>query len=250
MSKYEDFLAERVELGAGMQAKVYSWNGFAYKCFNEGYPKEWIEYEYNQQIEVCKSRLPIPKYYETEFPNTIKMDLIQGISMFDRMQDIGKDQMMHDFMALFDRIHQVKNLNLHHVVKYLRVQIEKAPADQDQISYAIQCCQEVESKVQEEEVLCHMDYHFLNIMYEGNNPWIIDWPNAKLGKPIWDYARTYVIFYEHAAGLKRNYMKRVLAQQGYSEELFMKAVYASAVLRLIEHDTKRVHQLIQKIPQG
>lgn len=36
MDLYEVFLSERVGIGAGMMAKVYSWNGFAYKCFSEG----------------------------------------------------------------------------------------------------------------------------------------------------------------------------------------------------------------------
>lgn len=65
-----------------------------------------------------------------------------------------------------------------------------------------------------------------------------------MGKPIWDYARTYVIFYEYAAGLKRKYMKRVLDLEGYSEEIFMKAVYVNAINRLNELDTKRIRQLI------
>ena len=81
-------------------------------------------------------------------------------------------------------------------------------------------------------------------MYTRPEQPTIDWVNAKNGKPIWDYARTYVIIYEHAAGLKRNYMKRVLSLEGYSEEVFMKAVYANAVYRLTEHDSKRVRQLI------
>ena len=39
-------------------------------------------------------------------------------------------------------------------------------------------------------------------------------------------------------------MKRVLSLEGYSEDIFMKAVYANAVYRLTEHDSKRVRQLI------
>ena len=89
----------------------------------------------------------------------------------------------------------------------------------------------------------------MNIMYEQDNIRIIDWVNAKNGKPIWDYARTYVIIYEHAAGLKRNYMKRVLSLEGYNEDIFMKAVYANAVYRLTEQDSKRVRKLIDLIPR-
>lgn len=41
-SMLQKFIDERIEIGAGMVAKVYSWNGYAYECFHEGYPKEWI----------------------------------------------------------------------------------------------------------------------------------------------------------------------------------------------------------------
>ncbi|MGN0352052.1 MAG: phosphotransferase [Roseburia sp.] len=247
MSMLKKFMDERIEIGAGMVAKVYSWNGYAYKCFEEGYPKEWIDYEYSQQNEVCKSGLPVPHYYESEFPGTIKMDLISGNSMFERFEVAGKDAVMKDFMTWFKRIHEEKGLKLHSVSKYLRKQIDTAPITEEQRIYAKQCFQDVETEVQEEELLCHMDYHVLNVMYEDDDVRIIDWVNAKNGKPIWDYARTYVIFYEYAAGLKRRYMKQVMALEGYSEEIFWKAVYVNAVYRLNEHDTKRVRQLMQLI---
>ena len=113
------FIKERTEIGEGMVAKVYSWNGFAYKCFHDGYPKEWIDYEYSQQNEVCKSGLPIPHYYESEFQGTIKMDLICGCSMFEKIKSLGKDVVMDDFITWFKKIHEIKHLKLHHVTKYL-----------------------------------------------------------------------------------------------------------------------------------
>ena len=84
-------------------------------------------------------------------------------------------------------------------------------------------------------------------MYAGNDVHIIDWTNAKNGKPIWDYARTYVIFYEYAAGMKTKYLKKVLALTKYLKETFMKAVYVNAIYRLTEHDTKRVRQLMKSL---
>lgn len=247
MNMYDDFLKDRVEIGAGMVARVYKWNGYAYKCFPEGYPQDWIEYELEQQVEICKSELPIPRYYRSDFPNAIKMDLITGVSMFERFNISGKNAVLDDFMMWFQKIHGVENLELHCLPKYLLEQINNAPADELQKEYARNCVCEVERTVNEKTVLCHMDYHTLNVMYENDNVRIIDWVNAKNGKPIWDYARTYVIFYEYAAGIKRNYFKRVLSLEGYSEEIFMKAVYANAIYRLAEHDTKRIRQLIQVI---
>ncbi|NLV36192.1 MAG: phosphotransferase [Clostridiaceae bacterium] len=247
MSLYDDFLKERIEIGAGMVAKVYSWRGYAYKCFHEGYPAEWIAYEQSQQNEICKSKLPVPRYYTSDFPNTIKMDLIAGISMSERFKVAGIDPVLDDFMLWFQRIHQTEGLALQSLSECLLKIIDTAPVDETQKAYARKCFDMVEEIVPEQEVLCHMDYHMLNIMYEGSNMRIIDWVNAKNGKPIWDYARTYVVFYEYAAGLKRRYLKRVLFLENYSEEIFMKAIYVNAIYRLTEHDTKRIRRLIQEI---
>ena len=249
MSEYEDFLKERVKIGAGMAAGVYAWNGYAYKCFGEGYPEGWIAYEIAQQNEICKSTLPVPRYYPCEFPHAIKMDLIKGLSMYERFGAAGKEAMLDDFMLWFQKIHGVENLQLQSLHQFLLRQISVSPVDEEHKAHARACVEEVERTVDEKNVLCHMDYHPLNIMYEQDNIRIIDWVNAKNGKPIWDYARTYVIIYEHAAGLKRNYMKRVLSLEGYSVDVFMKAVYANAVYRLTEQDSKRVRKLIDLIPR-
>ncbi|MGN0395507.1 MAG: phosphotransferase, partial [Coprococcus sp.] len=186
MNSYDDFLKKRNEIGSGMAAKVYSYNGFAYKCYNEDYPKEWIDYEYEIQCEIMKSELPVPSYYKSEFPNSIKMDLINGISMYDRLQDVGKDIVMAEMMIWFEKIHQVKDLKLHSVSDYILSKIEQASIGDEEKNLAMQCLSIVEKEINEPEVLCHMDYHFLNVMYEEDEVHIIDWTNAKNGKAIWD----------------------------------------------------------------
>lgn len=245
MNTYENFLQKRIEIGSGMMAKVYSYNGYAYKCFKDGYPKEWIEYEYSIQKEVMKSELPIPHYYESEFPNSIKMDLINGVSMYDKIATAGKDIVMTELMAWFRRVHEVRGLNLQNYSEYILDKIKEAPVSDEEKACATQCYFDVDREIAELEVLCHMDFHFLNVMYEENDVRIIDWTNAKNGKAIWDYARTYVIFYEYAADMKARYLKDVIAYEKYPEETFMKAVYVSAIHRLTEHDTKRIRQFVK-----
>ena len=102
-----------------MAAKVYSYNGYAYKCFSEGYPKEEIECEYNLQQEVVKSGLPIPNYYRSEFPNSIKMDLIRGTSMLDRLMADESGAVIPEMMDWLEKIHAVKGLRLPDLSEYL-----------------------------------------------------------------------------------------------------------------------------------
>ena len=42
--------------------------------------------------------------------------------------------------------------------------------------------------------LCHGDLHPLNVLYDGNKFWIIDWVDATAGNPLADACRTYLIF--------------------------------------------------------
>ena len=126
------------------------------------------DYDYEIQQEIMKSTLPIPGYYKSEFPNSIKMDLINGISMYDRLAVVGKDIVMSEMMTWFEKIHQVKGLNLHSVSEYLIDKIEQAPVGDEEKKLAMQCVFTVEKDIQEPEALCHMDYHFLNVMYEDS----------------------------------------------------------------------------------
>ena len=164
MSNYNDFLKERIEIGEGMVAKVYSWNGYAYKCFRDRYPQEWIEYELKQQSEICKSELPVSRYYSSDFPCTIKMDLIAGTSMFEQFETAGKEAVLDDFMIWFQKIHCVENLELHSLTKHLLSQIEHAPVDEVQKAYARKSIDEIEQTITEKSALCHMDYHTLNVI--------------------------------------------------------------------------------------
>ena len=84
--------------------------------------------------------------------------------------------------------------------------------------------------------------HFLNIMIPSDaelladkiNYTIIDWMNARLAPPVFDYARTYVIFNEfakEAVGFYKTAIWPDLQALGISEEDFFDAVKVCTVLR-------------------
>lgn len=84
--------------------------------------------------------------------------------------------------------------------------------------------------------------HFLNIMIPSDaelfadkiNYTIIDWMNTRLAPPVFDYARTYVIFDEFAKEAVVFYKASVwtdLQTLGISEEDFFEAVKVCTVLR-------------------
>jgi aminoglycoside phosphotransferase (APT) family kinase protein len=90
--------------------------------------------------------------------------------------------------------------------------------------------------------ICHLDMHFLNIMIPSDeeliadkiNYTIIDWMNTRLAPPVFDYARTYVIFNEFAKEALDFYKAAVwpdILALGISEEDFSEAVKVCTVLR-------------------
>ena len=247
MNKYETFLKQRKLINSGMTSSVYFWNGYAYKCFIDNYPEDWIEYEYKTQKQIAKSKLNIAKYYRSEFKHTLKMDYIKGKSLASKFNENNKDLLLDSFINEFIKVHKVKNLDLENLSEFLKSQIEKAPVNTQQKNKAKKYIKEIEKQVKEDDTLCHMDYHFLNTMVSNKQIYIMDWVDARNGKAIYDYARTYVMIYEYAAGFKQGYLKRILAMNLYSKEVFEKAVYVNAINRLEECDDKRVRKLIELI---
>ena len=84
--------------------------------------------------------------------------------------------------------------------------------------------------------------HFLNIMIPSEeelvadsiNYTIIDWMNTRLAPPVFDYARTYVIFNEFAKEALDFYKAVVwtdVQSLGISEEDFFEAVKVCTILR-------------------
>ena len=78
--------------------------------------------------------------------------------------------------------------------------------------------------------------HFLNIMVPDDlsSYTIIDWMNARIAPPVFDYARTYVIFEEFSKEALEIYKQKVLPgmwASGVSEEDFESALEVSRIIR-------------------
>lgn len=277
----QKFNSERTLIGQGGEANVYLWNGFAYKCFNADYPKDLIDYEFKIQNTIHYSTgLPTIKYYESEIPHSIKMDFIDGANIGEKFlnrsykdglsnndtQNLKQNdkKVLNIMLSLFSEIHSIKehdiqsaaekffsegskenvlnNFNIPHLNTYLHKVINNIDIDNSTKQLAIKFI----SDIKDEKVLCHMDYHFFNIMYSYScdKYYIIDWMDAKLGNPVYDYARTYVILYEFANEFAKIYLDAIKNQCKFDESDFKKAVYVMAVHRVSESDSSKVKELI------
>lgn len=249
IENYDRYLKERIQIGSGSRSQVYSWNNYAYKCYSQDYKKDWIKHEYDVQKQINDTNLNVVKFYDTSFENTTKMDLIKGKTIAYMLLNEDKQIPFDLFMNEYDKIHEIKDLDLEDVSDFLIRQVNNANVTHKQKQKALNYIDDIENTVNEDKVLCHMDYHFLNTMYDGDKVFILDWFDAKNGKKIYDFSRTYVIMFQYAAGYKLRFLKRVLNKYAYDKELFKKAVYINAVNRLQNFENKKMRHLIDLIEQ-
>ena len=239
----QDFESERVLVGQGRMADIYLWNGFAYKCFKPDYPDDWMEYEKKIQNEIAKTNLPVVRYYESELPHSIKMDYIDGISLSDRMRKEKYEKGLEDFISLSSQVHKIKDLDLPRLNSHLVKEIPTVDVDEESKKLAIRYI----SEIPDGNTLCHLDFHFLNVMYSKDQYYIIDWVCAQLGNPIYDCARSYVIMYEFADMFAQKYLDLVSKQYKFDEREMKKAIYVMAVYRLKEYNSTKVKELIHEV---
>ncbi len=234
------FEAERRLIGQGKVAKVFFWNGYAYKCFQPGYRQDWIDYEYRIQRVVEGKGLPVARFYPSEFANSIKMDYVDGVSLADRMRRDKYARGLDDLLALFDSIHEKTGEGLPPIKPELRAAIARAPLASGVKERADGCL----AALPDGDALCHLDFHFLNILFSRGEYVVIDWVSAKSGAPLYDFARTYVVLYEFAFRLSGKFQKMALARLGCGEDAWKQAVYVMAAHRISEFDSPKPRQLL------
>ena len=223
-------------IGKGAQAEVLLYHGFAYKVYNESYPAEWIAFEKEQQKAVNKAGLCPVKYYDTDDPHIIKMDLVVG-EQLEKAIPNAPEQGFALLARAFRFVHEADAGDT--TIPPLAATAGLVLTDEEK-SDVLPIIERLSQKYK--SCICHLDMHFLNIMIPSEeelvadsiNYTIIDWMNTRLAPPVFDYARTYVIFNEFAKEALDFYKAAVwpdVQSLGISEEDFFEAVKVCTILR-------------------
>ena len=223
-------------IGTGAQAKVYLYKGFAYKVYNQTYPAEWISFEKEQQQAVNKAGLCTVKYYDTDDAHIIKMDLVEG-DQLEKSVPAAPEEGFKLLARAFRFVHNADAGNTTIPPLFATAGLTLTEEEKTQVLPIIE---RLSKKYK--SCICHLDMHFLNIMLPPDTPLvadkinytIIDWMNARLAPPVFDYARTYVIFDEFAKDAVEFYKAVVwpdVQALGISEEDFFEAVKVCTILR-------------------
>ena len=222
-------------IGHGAQADVYSYRGYAYKVYRPDYPLEWISFEKAQQAAVNATGLCDIRYYDTEDPRIVKMDLVEGNTLEKNLREGMKGGF--DILAgMFRKVHEAKKdgVKIPHLIDTAGFGL----TDEEKQT-VIPIIRRLSDKM--ESCICHLDMHFLNIMIpsDGSEPVIIDWINARMAPAVFDYARTYVILKECAPEVLDLYKASVASDiyaLGINDEDKDDAVTVCSILR---HREKR-----------
>lgn len=202
----------------------------------ESYPAEWIAFEKEQQKAVNKAGLCPVKYYDTENPHIIKMDLVNG-DQLEKSVPKFPEQGFALLARAFRFVHKADADNT--TIPLLSATAGLMLSDEEK-SQVLPVIDRLSQKYK--ICICHLYMHFLNIMIPDDaefisdkiNYTIIDWMNARLAPAVFDYARTYVIFKEFAKEVLDIYKSVVwpdILSLGISEEDFFEAVKICTILR-------------------
>ena len=227
-----EFDGSQILIGRGAQADVFKYQGYAYKVYKNTYPEEWIRFEISQQETVVNLGLCDVRYYSTDDPHIIRMDLIEGIELEKKVLDGFLEGF--DLLAdAFRKVHQAKipseGIRMPRLIDTAGMGL--SDEDREKIFPVITRLSE-----KYEPCVSHLDMHFLNIMLpdDGSEYKIIDWMNARIAPAVFDYARTYVIFDEFSQEGLELYKKAVasdIAALGITDADFKDAVMVSSVIR-------------------
>ncbi len=221
-------------IGKGKISNIYEFEGYAYKQYPDYYQDEWVNYEVRIHNVIKEmTNLPVLSLELTDNTKIVKMPLIRGIELTDRIRKEKYKEGLEDLIELQIEVYKYKRLPIKSAHEVFPIIIKNSPLDKEIKELALSSLRQIEVK----DHLCHFDFHFSNIMYDGSDYTIIDWSNAKLANPILDIARTFVILRQYAFRISGKYLKIITKKMQINLEDVYKAVPIIAALRMLEDDT-------------
>lgn len=248
------------KISEGRTAEVYDYaQNQVLKLYQSFVPNDAIQYEYN--INQLVSLLPVncPKVFnkiEQEDRTGIVFEKINGISMLHAMMkpEHNVQQLANIFADLHIQLHQAE-IEKESIPQY-KIRLQKELLTENILNTELLTLEEKESilaklaTLEEDNRLCHGDYHPDNVLL-GENNWIIDWMTGNIGHPLGDIARTIIIIRyaiipielpnhlqilinQQRENLLQYYLIRYFAQTDYSMHDIEKWMLPIAAARLLE----------------
>jgi uncharacterized protein (TIGR02172 family) len=202
-------------IAEGRTAEIYAWeDGCVLKLLRPGFPPHLIEQEERITSAIVQAGIAAPKIFgliEVNGRPGIVYERIDGPALIGLIEQYPLWLRKH--AELLARLHA----ELHtHTVAGL-------PRQKDILAEQVQAAEVLPVEVRNSvlrllnrlpdgDILCHNDFHPLNVLMGPRGPVIIDWESASLGNPCADVARTCltVALARPAEGFPNQWMKKVV----------------------------------------
>ena len=189
--KFDEIIAER------SNKTIYRLGDRCYKVFDESYSKAGILNEALNTARVEETGLHIPKILEVTNVDgkwAIVMDYVKGKTMTELFNEHPEklDELMNQFVEIQLNVQSYKCPLLSRLKDKMHGKISASsfPAT---TRYDLHTTLESMPKHLK---LCHGDFNPTNVIITPKGDWrVIDWAHVRLGDPLADVARTYLLFW-------------------------------------------------------
>lgn len=189
--KKEDILLERTG------KVIVKDNGTLLKVFGPNYKVSAILNEAMNEARAAETGLPVANILEVQKIRDhwcIRREWIDGETLADVMakNKKGLEKYLKEFVAIQCEIFSKTSERMGNLADKLDRQISASPLPKE-IRY------DLHMKLQSYhrgKSLCHGDFNPTNVIITPNGDWrVIDWSHVRLGDPLADVARTYLLFW-------------------------------------------------------
>jgi len=224
-------------IGEGATTKIYRDGNKAVKLYVNALAGE-AQNEADRQSFAYNAGLPVPAVFGIEKLNEIEtalyMEYIQGRTLIHAGMDReSRNNAIRILAKLQCMVHSVDGAGM--------------PKQKDRLIWKIEHNRYLDTQVKERLLdtvhrldsgrtnLCHGDFHPLNILYDGEKHWIIDWVDTTSGDALADACRTYLIFKQHLSRSSGIYLTSFCKEAKVKKEDILAWLPVIAAARLSEN---------------
>lgn len=197
-------------IGCGREAEVIYWgNDRVLKLFYKNFPSSIIDFRFKVDTLIGNIFPNCPKAFEKIEENArfgILYEFIEGITLNKTLAQNKKISKSTKILAeLHVKMHKYEITAFNNQKNVLVKAINETNLLQnDQKKEIINYL----DTLPDGNKICHMDFHFENIIISKNKLYVIDWANACSGNPNCDVARTYYVLKYGLGSTDEQYIKK------------------------------------------
>ncbi|MBQ7925332.1 MAG: phosphotransferase [Lachnospiraceae bacterium] len=201
-------------LGKGNTAEVFEYvDGKICKLFYEGYPREYVELEFQNAKEMHNRKIRIPEPFQIvtiENRNGIIYEKIDGETLLNLMNANAEN--IEEYLDMFVNLHfdviSHHSKNVLSYKEYLTAMVKSRTGNDQIILDKI-------NVLPDDDCILHGDFHPNNILIkEDGTPIVIDFMNVCYGPALYDVARTYFLINQFNTYLAERYLNKMNVLEG------------------------------------